>query len=200
MARTFLLIFLSLIANALVTLVLTSQSIAILHNQEISLLESLRVGLRRFWAFIGMSIVKWFIISAVSVVMMIGVGCLFFALAFLVSGLFSSGGGDAMGSEMAMVTGVLFGVVCLYLGILLLMSIPVVYLTRALGRRLAGPGSATLGPNRSVAPELGIDARSTLALFVVCGSPLSLLFCALCYHYGVGPRRRGGCLYVFADG
>ncbi|MDQ3249782.1 MAG: hypothetical protein M3Q45_11325, partial [Chloroflexota bacterium] len=121
----------SLVANAIITLALTGQSIAILHNQPMTLAESLRAALRRFWAFVGMSLTKWLVILAITVGFLMIVGCAVFALTFAASGLFATTGPafleDADGA--ATIMGIVVLVCCLYLGIILLALLPTAYLT-----------------------------------------------------------------------
>jgi hypothetical protein len=145
-ALSYLLVPLGLLANVLVTLALTSQAIAILHNQELSLIESLRTALRRFWAFVGMSIVKWLAIFLATSVVLVGAGCIFFAIAFAVGGIFSASGGESIGNEMATIAGLFIIIACLYLVVLLLMAIPAAYLTARWVAAVPGIVDQSWGP------------------------------------------------------
>ena len=145
-ALSYLLVPVGLLANVLVTLALTSQAIAILHNEELSLIESLRAALRRFWAFIGMSIIKWLAIFLATSGVLVGVGCIFFAIAFAVGGIFSASGGESIGNEMATMAGLFIVIACLYLGALLLMAIPAAYLTARWVAAVPGIVEQSWGP------------------------------------------------------
>lgn len=145
-ALSYLLVPLGLLANVLVTLALTSQAIAILHNQELSLIESLRAALRRFWAFVGMSIIKWLAIFLATSVILVGAGCIFFAIAFAAGGIFSASGGESIGNEMATMAGLFIVIACLYLGVLLLMAIPAAYLTARWVAAVPGLVEQSWGP------------------------------------------------------
>ena len=58
-------------ATAIASLALTAHSIEALHSRSVTTGEGIRRGLRRFWPYVGMTIVKWAAILAATVVALI---------------------------------------------------------------------------------------------------------------------------------
>ncbi|CAN5482012.1 hypothetical protein BH10CHL1_BH10CHL1_45690 [soil metagenome] len=125
---TYLLLPLSLVINVVVNLALMQQCIAILHNQEVSLGSSLRVAMSRFWAYLGMTIVKWLGMIFAMGVALLPLICIFFAAVFASVGGLSLPTGNFGRSEFFQTFGIIALVCCGYVVTLLLMITPLVYL------------------------------------------------------------------------
>ncbi len=125
---TYLLVPLSLVINVVVNLALMQQCIAVLHNQDVSLGSSLRVALSRFWAYLGMTIVKYAGIIFAMGVALLPLVCIFFAAVFAAVGGLSLPTGNIGRSEFFQTFGIIGLVCCGYLITLLLMIAPLVYL------------------------------------------------------------------------
>ncbi len=125
---TYLLLPLSLVISALVNLALTYQCIAVLHNEELSLGASLRIALSRCWAYLRMIIVKWLAIVFAMGVALLPLVCIFVAVAFAASGIFSPSTGRSDGRATAEIFGMIALVCCGYLALILLMLAPLAYL------------------------------------------------------------------------
>jgi membrane-anchored glycerophosphoryl diester phosphodiesterase (GDPDase) len=78
----FILGIVGLLINAIVALALTTQSIAALHEEELTVGEGVRRGLRRFWAYIGMSIAQFILIFLATLAVLIPLFILIFAVIF----------------------------------------------------------------------------------------------------------------------
>lgn len=127
LSLSYLLMPLSIAANGVVTLALTCQAIAIIHNRELGVWAGIRLGLRRFWAWVGMTLAMYAAYFGVAIGVMIMFFILFFFLAIVASGFLAFEGAGEPGT--AAFTGLLVGLVCLYGGILILVFAPFVYLS-----------------------------------------------------------------------
>lgn len=115
-----------LLVNGVVALALTSQTIAVLHEETLTLGEGMRRGLRRFWSYVWMSIVQIVLILLATLAVLIPLFVLIFAVIFA---------GAAFGS-VAFSDDNVFGAVavvlvmlCGYLLAVLLAALPTVYLS-----------------------------------------------------------------------
>jgi hypothetical protein len=119
----------SLILNGIVTLALTSQSMAALHGEPQTVGQGVRRALSRFWPFVRMSILQSLVIFAATLGILIPLGILIF-LVVVVAGVVGLGVGnfDEASGIVAMIgLGLLF--VCGYLFALILMLVPTIYLS-----------------------------------------------------------------------
>ncbi len=127
----FVIVILGMIVQGAVTLALTRQSISILQDERLTVGESIRQGLSRFWPFVGMIIAQAIAIFLVTLVMIMIVVVAVMLIAFVgvaggMSGLFD-GAGDAAG--IAAGIGFAFLFMCAYLLMILLMLVPTIYLS-----------------------------------------------------------------------
>jgi hypothetical protein len=122
-----LLAILGLLINGMVTLALTSQSIAILHEEPLTLGQSVRRGLRRLGAFIWMSMVQAFLIFLATLAVMIPFFILIFLVIFAGTALgttFFENGDSVVGT-----IGIVLVILCGYLLAIVLMFLPMIYLS-----------------------------------------------------------------------
>jgi hypothetical protein len=120
-----------LVVQAIVTLGLVSQSTAALHGRSLVWSASLRAGLRRFWPYIGMVLLKYLALTLVA----LGIYLFFFLCllaAFAVGGVGMAavnvdGGEQSMGGMIA-ATGLVLLLLCFSLFLLLVLIMPLLYL------------------------------------------------------------------------
>lgn len=115
---------LSLLINGLVTLALTRNSIAALHNESLSVAASIRRGARRFLSFVWMSIVQGLVIGAAT----LGTGVVIFVVILAVVFLGAAVGSTIIDGDnvFAAVTLVLL-MLCGYVFMIVLFITPAVY-------------------------------------------------------------------------
>ncbi len=124
---TLLLALAGVVVLLLVSTTLTSHAVAALRGESPSVHESLRGGLRRFWAAVGMNILKglaFLALGAALVVAFAGVGALYSLLAAV--GAFALGGEGATGTVVAV--GLVVGFFCFTLIGGMALAAPVLYL------------------------------------------------------------------------
>ncbi|MBV7336113.1 glycerophosphoryl diester phosphodiesterase membrane domain-containing protein [Chloroflexi bacterium TSY] len=107
----------SLVAWILLFLALTAQSVAALHQQELTLLEGIRTGMKRFWPFLGMSIM--FFLAFVGVYILFF--CAIFGVSFSFAGVMDATGGPDGLAIVGIVCGVLI-ILLLFFGSMLYLS------------------------------------------------------------------------------
>lgn len=144
---SYLLVLLGLLFNGLVTLALTNQVIATLHQRELSLWGGIRVGLRRFFAYLGLAIIKYAGIFLATMGVALGLGCIFFVLILGVGGFASlgAGGANSNAGAIAVVIGIIIGII-LYLVAFMLLFSPFFYLTARWVAATPGLVDQTWGP------------------------------------------------------
>lgn len=124
-----LIVPLSLVGTGITNLALAHQGIGSLHNQDISLGDGLRMGLRRFWTWLGMSIAMGFAFVGLVIALMIVFVIIGFGLALVFGGFaaFESAaqGGD---SGVAALAGIVVGIICFYALIFVAFFGPFLYL------------------------------------------------------------------------
>jgi len=130
LSLTYLLIPLGIAANGLVTLALAYQSIAAIHHREVGIGESIRLALRSFWPWLGMTFAVYAAYIGVGILVLIAIFIVAFFLA-LVAGSFMAFGGLASGGEpgYAAFAGLMVGIFCLYVGAVIVITAPFVYLS-----------------------------------------------------------------------
>jgi len=119
----------SLVLNGIVTLALTSQSMAALHGEPQTVGQGVRRALSRFWPFVRMSILQSLAIFAATIGVLIPLGIVFL-LVVLVAGAIGIGIGninEAGGIVTMLGLGLLL--LCGYLLALVLAMLPTVYLS-----------------------------------------------------------------------
>lgn len=130
LSLSYLLMPLSIAATGIVTLALACQSIAILHNQELGIGNGIRLGLRRFWAWVGMTIAIYAVYAGIAIGLMIIFFILFFFIAVVAGGFMALGGAGQSGEPGVVgFVGLMVGLVCLYAGAVILVFAPFVYLS-----------------------------------------------------------------------
>lgn len=126
---SYLLMPLSIAANGLVTLALARQTMAAVHQQELGLGESIRLGMKRFWAWVGMTLTLYAAYIGIAIVLMI---IFFFVLfTFAVAGglLAFSSFGQGSEPDFTAFAGMIVTLLCLYVGGLVTILAPFVYLS-----------------------------------------------------------------------
>ena len=126
---SYLLAVLGVLFNGLVTLALTNQAIAALHQQELSLWGGIRAGLRRLLAYIGMFLSQGCLMGFATFVVVAGLGCLAFGLILGIGGFASISKWEP--SSNAGAVAVIIGIImafALYLLAILLALLPTFYL------------------------------------------------------------------------
>lgn len=118
-----------LILNGIVGLALTSQSMAALHGESLTVGQSVRRALSRFWPFVRLNILQSLAIFAATLGVLIPLGILIF-LAVFVAGMIGIGVGgiDEAGGIIAMF-GLGLLILCGYLLALVLVMLPTIYLS-----------------------------------------------------------------------
>jgi len=126
---SYLLMPLSIAAGGLVSLALTRQSLAAVHNQELSIGEGIRLGLQRFWPWLGMTLATYAVYVGVIILVAIILFIVFLFLAVVASGFMNVGNWEGSQPGVVGFAGLLVGVFCLYVGMFILMFSPFVYLS-----------------------------------------------------------------------
>ena len=143
----------ALTAHGFVTLALTVQCVQALHGGSLTLGQSIRRALRRFWPYLGMTIATWAVLLSVAVVVIISVFAGFIALDFLLDSLlFDILTGRAINETTNSISSLGMNLLALFLYALLaiLMLAPPIYL---LARWLVAPAALIaegLGPFASL--------------------------------------------------
>lgn len=116
-----------LLLNGLVTLALTGQSIAVLHDTPLTLGQSIRQGLRRLGAFVWMTVVQVVLMFLATLAVLIP----FFVLVSLIILVGTSVGGTFFegGDNMAAAIGAVIAIICGYIFALVIVFLPIVYLS-----------------------------------------------------------------------
>lgn len=125
---SYLLMPIGIAVNGLVTLALARQAIAIVHEQELSIGESIRQGLRRFWAWVGMTFALYAAYAGVAILVFIAFFVVLFFLAFAAFGLAAFEGGQGGDSGALAIVGMMVGLLCLYGGGVIIAVAPFLYL------------------------------------------------------------------------
>ncbi|MSP12748.1 MAG: hypothetical protein EXR62_07305 [Chloroflexi bacterium] len=123
----FIMSILTYFVSGLVTLALTAQTVATLHNQRLTLAESVRAGLNRYWAFLAMSIVQAVCFFFATLIVLIPLFLLVLAVAFGFG--FSLSQSDNTGANAVAAIGLGFGLLCGYFFALLAIILPTAFLS-----------------------------------------------------------------------
>lgn len=115
----------SLLATGVVSLALTRQCIATLHNQEVSILAGLGSGLRRFLPWFGMSLSMIVVFIGVMIVVSIVAVIAIVILTLIAGGIFSLG--ESSEPSVAAIFGALVGIACLYGALIIAFIGPIIY-------------------------------------------------------------------------
>lgn len=127
---SYLLMPIGIAVNGLVTLALARQAMAIVQQQELGIGESIRLGLRRFWAWVGMTFALYAAYAGVAILVFIVFFLVLFFLAFAAFGLAAFEGSNQGGeSGILAVVGMMVGLFCLYGGGLIAAFAPFLYLS-----------------------------------------------------------------------
>ncbi|MBX3001245.1 MAG: glycerophosphoryl diester phosphodiesterase membrane domain-containing protein, partial [Caldilineaceae bacterium] len=115
-----------LLINAIVALALTTQGIAALHEEGLTVGEGVRRGLRRFWSYIGMSIAQFVLIFLATLAVLIPLFILIFAVIFAGAAI----GATAFSDENIIgIIALVLVIICGYLVALILAVAPGIYLS-----------------------------------------------------------------------
>ena len=123
---------LGLVIQAVVTLALTQQCISALNGENLTWRTAIRLGVRRFWPYVGMAILQVLGIGVVTAVIGGAIGCGVIALVVgggAAAGLFDGFGETGGAPNAAALVGIGLAVVCMYLFFILLLLIPSTYLS-----------------------------------------------------------------------
>lgn len=126
---SYLLMPIGIAVNGLVTLALARQAMATVHEQEMGIGASIRLGLSRFWAWIGMTFALYAAYAGVAIVVFIVFFIVLFFLAFAAFGLAAFEGGQGGDSGALAVIGMMVGLFCLYGGGVITAIAPFLYLS-----------------------------------------------------------------------
>jgi hypothetical protein len=118
-----------LVINAMVALALTAQSIAALHEEGLGLDEGIRRGLRRFWAYIGMSIVQFVLIFLATLAVLVPLFIFIFGVIFAGAAIGSTIFNDFVGNNVIGVVALVLVAICGYLVAVVLALMPTIYLS-----------------------------------------------------------------------
>jgi Membrane domain of glycerophosphoryl diester phosphodiesterase len=130
LSLSYLLMPLGIAANGLVTLALAYQSIGAIHNREVEIGESIRLALRRFWPWLGMTFAIYAAFIGVGILVLIAIFILFFFGALVAGSFMAFCSLDSVGEAgFAGFAGMMVGIFCLYIGGILLIAGPFVYLS-----------------------------------------------------------------------
>lgn len=113
--------FVYAIANGFASLALTAHNVATLQQRTLTIGEGLRIAVRRFGAFLGMSIVRWLATLAVALLVFVPILCVFAAW-------FASIGTAQSDSTLA-VMGLLALTLIMYAVAIALYLVPTIYLS-----------------------------------------------------------------------
>jgi hypothetical protein len=120
----FVLGIVGLLINGIVNLALTSQSIAVLHEEPLRLGDGIRRGLRRFWPYVGMAIVQFVLIFLATIAVLVPLFIFAFAVIFAGAALGSAAFVD---DNIFVTVAVVLVIVCGYLFALLIAFVPTIY-------------------------------------------------------------------------
>lgn len=126
---SYLLMPIGIAVNGLVTLALARQMMAFVHEQELGIGESIRQGLRRFWAWVGMTFALYAAYAGVAILVFIIFFIVLFFLAFAAFGLAAFEGGQGGDAGALAVIGMMVGLFCLYGGGIIVAVAPFLYLS-----------------------------------------------------------------------
>lgn len=126
---SYLLMPIGIAVNGLVTLALAHQIMAIVHQQEVGIGEGIRLGLRRFWTWVGMTFALYAAYAVVAILVFIVFFVVLFFLAFAAFGLAAFEGSQSGDSGVLAVVGMMVGLLCLYGGGLIAAFAPFLYLS-----------------------------------------------------------------------
>jgi hypothetical protein len=121
----FVLGFAGLLINAVVALALTSQSIAVLHEEPLTLSDGVRRGLRRFWSYVWMNIVQYVLIFLATLAVLIPLFILVFAVIFAGAAF----GSVALDDNIIGAIAAVLVIVCGYIFALVIAFVPTIYLS-----------------------------------------------------------------------
>jgi hypothetical protein len=169
--------------NGLVALALTVHSIAYIQGDEHSFGRGIRLAMSRFWAYLGMNILRGLAYMTVGVIVLGTMLLLFVGFGLLIGGAGLMAGSDAGGLAMA---GIFIAVICGYLFALLLIFLPIAYLSARWAVVIPGMIDQKLGPVSSLSTSwrlssgniwrcLGYVVLLTLLGAIVFTVPLSLV-------------------------
>lgn len=122
-----LLLPISFVATGIVSLALTYQSLSTLRNQESTIMESINVGWRRFWPWLGMTLTMAIAFIGLMIAIVILVAIAGFALALVFGGIFSAIENVPTGEGIAAGIGFLVAIICVYALILAAIFGPIAY-------------------------------------------------------------------------
>lgn len=127
---SYLLMPIGIAVNGLVTLALTRQLMAIVHYEELGIGASIRLGLSRFWGWVGMTFAIYAAYAGVALLVFIAFFIILFFLAFAAFGLAAFEGAAQGGDPGTLaVVGMMVGLLCLYGGGLIAAMAPFLYLS-----------------------------------------------------------------------
>ncbi|MBX3009863.1 MAG: glycerophosphoryl diester phosphodiesterase membrane domain-containing protein [Caldilineaceae bacterium] len=183
LALSYLLMPLSMAATGIATLALTGQALAVLQQRELGIGASIRLGLRRFWAWVGMTFAMYAAYFGVAIVVMVIFFILFFFLIIVASG-FVAFENAAQGSEpgTAGFIGMLVGILCLYIGAFFLILAPFAYLAARWAVALPALLEQSLGPLEALSESWKLtkgQVRRTLGYVVLLYLFYSVIYIAI---------------------
>jgi len=125
----FILGIIALVLNGIVTLALTNQSIAALNGESLTIGQGVGRAMRRFWPLLRMSILQGlaFFFSTVAILVVLGILVFLVVAVGVAIGLSVDSLGDTAGIVAAVGLGLIL--VCGYILALILLLLPVVYLS-----------------------------------------------------------------------
>lgn len=120
---------LTLVFNGLVTLALTSQSIAALNGGTLSIQESLRLALGRFWAYVRMNIVQALALFGATIGVSIPLAVLAVIVVLMATAVGIGVGDMGNAGSVIAVIGLGLLLICGYLLALVVITLPTIYLS-----------------------------------------------------------------------
>ena len=117
----------SLLATGIVSLALSNQILAVMRKEEPTVKESILMGWRRFWSWLGMYLTMLAAYLGVTLLLVIALASIGIGVVFA----FGSALGDGIANSdpnFALMTGLIFGILCLYGLIFLVFFGPFIYL------------------------------------------------------------------------
>ncbi len=128
-ALSYLLMPLSIAVSGLSTLALTRQALATILNEELTIGASIGQAFRRFWAWLAMILATYAAYLGLIILVTIAFFIIFLFFAVVASGVLNLGN-IAEGSEpgTAAFAGLMIGLLCLYIGAIILAISPFIYL------------------------------------------------------------------------
>jgi hypothetical protein len=143
----FLISLLNMAALALASLTTSVHAVDFLHGQERTLGQGLRTAMGRFWALIGLFVLRAIAIAGATLGVLIVLGVVFFLLFIILSGAAFIFADDSGGPTSAVaIIGVVILFMCLYLLMILLVVAPVIYLSARWIAAVPGLVAERLGP------------------------------------------------------